>query len=71
MTGGAKILTGGPGPPGPRLVTGLGILVQWRCKSIRVSTYNLKLFYPFLIISLLKAHISWQLNLDQNVQKKN
>jgi len=25
----------------------MAILVQWRCKSIRVSTYFLKLFYSF------------------------
>jgi len=30
-------------------------LAQWRCKRIRVSTYLLKLFYYFLIFSLLKA----------------
>jgi len=30
---------------------------QWRCKSIRVSTNFLKLFYSFLIFSLLEVHI--------------
>jgi len=48
----------------------MATLAQWRCKSIRVSTYFLKLFYSFLILSLLEAHTSWQLNLDQNVLKK-
>jgi len=47
----------------------MATLAQWRCKSIRISTYFLKLFYSFLIFSLLEAHI-WQLNLDQNAQKK-
>jgi len=47
----------------------MATLAQWRCKSIRVSTYFLRLFYSFLIFSLLESHI-WQLNLDQNVPKK-
>jgi len=41
---------------------------QWYGKSIRVSTYFLKLYYSFIIFSLLEGRHVWQPNLDQNVK---